>query len=519
MKIIDNEWVYKNIDSFRSQRCVVITGAGISCTSGIPDYRSKEGLFSARDKKGFRGSDYFDYRFSMLPETRPEYLRFLALFKNMCDNAVPSEAHRALNYLKTVNRLRVYSQNICGLEERAGLMVERSLRTELVLLHGDMKTLKCTYCGHKIPFTNVECEKFKRSEDIVCTMCLSRCRRGSAPKGIMNTTIIHYNQHHPDSYMIGSISELDKNLTLLIVVGTSMKVYGVKRLARHFLRNLNGVSLFVNMETPSSEFQKSFQYMWKGDCNDFFRVLREGLETRKRPSRAQKIAASIKTNTKECKKQQEPLGDRAYSKGSAKEEMKRSMPKPAKSIPHDDVPKKEQEARDVYSISASMAAAAPKPTTEEPSEHGKTDAMHLEKEHAMQKKEKECTESNGSLRTLCLRYLYWTKAISTKPEGESGCDSRKKETLPLVETETRMLQRNAKASKACIETQSIKMSEIELLIKEKISKSADVKQNERTRRSTICGVIAEKTSVEKGWRRFSLASSIGSYFSVKPRKN
>lgn len=516
MKIIDREWVYRNIDSFRSQRCVVITGAGISCTSGIPDYRSKEGLFSARGKKGFRGSDYFDYRFSMHPETRPEYLRFVALFKEMCDNATPSEAHRGLNYLKTVNRLRVYSQNICGLEERAGLVAERTPKTELVLLHGDMKTLKCTYCGYKIPFTSAECEKFRQGEDIVCTKCLGRRRRESAPKGIMNTTIVHYNQPHPDSYMIGSMSELDKNLTLLIVVGTSMKVYGVKRLARHFLRNLNGVSLFVNLEEPSSEFQKSFQYMWKGDCNDFFRVLREGLETCKRPSRAQRIAASIKTSTKECK-QQESLGARSRGRGSAKEEARKSTRASAESTTCGDAQTKAHAA--APGVLVFKAANASECAAEKPSEGARAKTTLVRSEHAIRKNDKECTDNSVSLRTLYLKYLYWAKAISTKHEGKSSGDARTKETRPLVEARSCMLQRDAGENKACIETQNIKMSEIELLVRERISKAADAKLTERTRRSTVCGGAAEKTPASKGWRRFSLASSIGSYFSVKPRKN
>lgn len=277
MKVIDREWINKNIDAFRSQKVVVITGAGISCPSGIPDYRSREGVFNVREK-GLKGSDYFDHRFSLQPETRTTYLPFIAKFKEQCDAAQPSVSHHALNYLKKFNRLRVYSQNVCGLEERAGLRATKKMGTELVLLHGDLKTLKCTYCGYKTPFTTNEVGAFKKGEEVPCERCAARKGRCSMPRGVMHTTIVHYNEPHPDPHHIGSVSERDKDLTLLIVVGTSLKVYGIKRLARHFLRNLNGTSFFVSLDEPRGEFKEAFQNVWKGDCDEFFKTVRQGLE-------------------------------------------------------------------------------------------------------------------------------------------------------------------------------------------------------------------------------------------------
>lgn len=292
MKTIDKTWVLKNIPLFAGQKCVVVTGAGISCTSGIPDYRSKNGLFKTPGKE-LRGKDHFDHRFASQKETRPIYLEFISRFKELCDNASPSTSHGTLNYLKSVSKLRVYSQNICGLEERAGLVANRTQRTELVLLHGDLKTLKCSYCGYRTSFTKAEIRKFKNMADVPCEKCLGRKGRASIPRGIMHPTIIHYNQPHPDSYFIGDLSEADKDLTALVVVGTSLKVYGVKRLVKHFLRNVNGASLFVNLEEPTKEFRSMFGYMWKGDCNEFFKVLREGLELMKISSSLRKVSIEV----------------------------------------------------------------------------------------------------------------------------------------------------------------------------------------------------------------------------------
>eukprot|EP00866_Antonospora_locustae_P000349 jgi/Antlo1/349/2238 len=227
----------------------------------------------------------------------------------------------------------------------------------------------------------------------------------------------------------------------------------------------------------------------------------------------------MKLDTKERNKPQKVLIDEPRNGKTAKEMGKKNPLVPADNTLRIDTLEKEHKSSGAPATSVPRVTSPSKCAAEKAQGHSKAETTLDRKEHAIMKMEEKSTENNMSLHTLYLRYLYWTKAALTKYKGESNIDTHKKETSPLVTTETCMLQRKARETKACIETQNIEMNKIDLFAKEKISKAADAKLSERARRSTICGGMTEKTSVEKGWRRFSFALSIGSYFSAKSRKS
>lgn len=189
-----------------ARRIVVICGAGISVSSpaNIPDFRSAQGLFRKLKEKhpnvGLQsGKDLFDANLFKSPSTSALFYSMVSELKAMADAATPTSFHHLLKRLDMEGRLmRVYTQNIDGLEEKAGLSFglghtgdsrktlrnlgkrKREARKGLarcksdsavlfgnrsvdddadldepmfprtIPLHGSLSTMTCQVCGHKI---------------------------------------------------------------------------------------------------------------------------------------------------------------------------------------------------------------------------------------------------------------------------------------------------------------------------------------------------------------------------------
>lgn len=284
MITVDSNWIKRNIGLFKGKRVVIVNGAGISVASGIPDFRSKSGIFDEiRRTLKVNGNDLFTYRYSVDKENRKSYLRYMSKLKSMVETSEPSLTHRFLKvYSEVCGGFRIYTQNIDGLEEKAGFRVEKSKHTKLVYLHGNMKELGCLYCGYRIPFTEKERAMYEKEEEITCDSCMKRNKRRDGrerPVGVFHTTIIHYHQSHPDSSFISKMAELDSSCNLFIVIGTSLKVFGVEKLVKYFCRldNTKGRRIFVNLEKPNRGFSDLFDFFWQGDCDDFCRNVGDGL--------------------------------------------------------------------------------------------------------------------------------------------------------------------------------------------------------------------------------------------------
>ena len=142
---------------FINKNVVIITGAGISVKAGIPDFRSKTGIFSDIYKKfKIKGEDLFTYKFGLNDSTRHIYINYIYNLKKLIDNAKPTFTHNFFKwYQNKCNKLRVYTQNIDGLEEKGGF------KDSLVYLHGNLKYLKCIRCGSLEEFNDVKIEKNK----------------------------------------------------------------------------------------------------------------------------------------------------------------------------------------------------------------------------------------------------------------------------------------------------------------------------------------------------------------------
>ena len=209
----------------RSGRIVFFGGAGVSTASGIPDFRSADGLYSEE----FNGlspemilSKTFFYQH---PETFFDFWR-----KHMVHpEAKPNAAHRYLYELEKQDRLRgIVTQNIDGLHRTAG-------NIRVYEIHGNIFENRCTECGAPYPL-----------DAVMNTEGIPRCECG----GVIRPGVVLYGEP-PEKYVcIGAIREIT-NADTLIVAGTSLSVEP----AASFLSHFRGRHLVViNREpTPADE--------------------------------------------------------------------------------------------------------------------------------------------------------------------------------------------------------------------------------------------------------------------------
>lgn len=118
----------------QSKRAIALTGAGISVPSGIPDFRSPEGLWSRYDVMEYGTL----HAFKADPHKVWKLLREIG---NVVESAQPNPAHRALAALETMGLLKgIVTQNIDALHQRAG-------STNVVEFHGSCSGFSCLCCG------------------------------------------------------------------------------------------------------------------------------------------------------------------------------------------------------------------------------------------------------------------------------------------------------------------------------------------------------------------------------------
>ncbi len=204
-----------------SSRIVFFGGAGVSTESGIPDFRSVDGLYHQK----------FDYP----PETilsasffwsnTEEFYKFYRE-KMLVTNIEPNRAHKALAQLEAQGKLRaVVTQNIDGLHQKAG-------SKKVYELHGSVHR---NYCR--------KCAKFYSGEDLQKTAGVPRCTCG----GLIKPDVVLYEEGLDGDCIEGAVSAI-ADADLLIVGGTSLTVYPAAGLIRYYRGNR--LVLINRDETP-----------------------------------------------------------------------------------------------------------------------------------------------------------------------------------------------------------------------------------------------------------------------------
>ena len=194
-----------------SRNMVFFGGAGVSTESGIPDFRSTDGLYKAKNEYGHSPEDILSRDF-LVRHTR----EFFCYYKNhvVCMDAKPNGAHKGLSRLEREGKLAtVITQNIDGLHQAAGSQ-------SVLELHGSIHRNTCLGCGRKFGL-----EYVCTSTDVIpcCDLC----------GGVVRPDVVLYNETLDDEILQASVDCL-KEADTLIVGGTSLAVYPAAGLLQYF---------------------------------------------------------------------------------------------------------------------------------------------------------------------------------------------------------------------------------------------------------------------------------------------
>lgn len=210
----------------RSKRIVFFGGAGVSTESGIPDFRSVDGLYN--QKWDYPPEVILSHSFFI--RNTEEFYRFYRE-KMLCPDAKPNKAHIRLAQLEEEGKLTaVVTQNIDGLHQAAG-------SRKVYELHGSVLRNYCMKCG-----------KFHDVKKIMDSKGIPLCECG----GTIKPDVVLYEEGLDDATLRGSVEAISKADTL-IIGGTSLNVYPAAGLVNYF----NGDDLVIINLSPTQMDSKA----------------------------------------------------------------------------------------------------------------------------------------------------------------------------------------------------------------------------------------------------------------------
>jgi NAD-dependent deacetylase len=207
------------------QPCVVLTGAGVSTESGIPDFRSPGGLWAEFDPLDYasldsfrrdpaRTWDFYGRRFGFLVE------------------AEPNDAHRALARLEELGLVEaIVTQNIDLLHEKAG-------SRDVIEVHGSIRRAVCLRCGGEEPLAAVLAQ-LEAAPAPLCGACGE----------VLKPDVVFFGELLP----VGALeraTELARSARLLLVVGSSLEVHPVAGLPYETIRHGGALAIVNRGPTP-----------------------------------------------------------------------------------------------------------------------------------------------------------------------------------------------------------------------------------------------------------------------------
>jgi NAD-dependent deacetylase len=212
-----------------ASRIVVLTGAGISTESGIPDFRGPKGVWT-RNPGAERTATLEHYMSE--PETRR--LAWRNRLEHAAWTAEPNAGHRALVALERQGRLdTLITQNIDGLHHAAGsdpgLVVE---------VHGNMREVVCMACGERAPMQRALDRVRAGEDDPPCRSC----------GGILKSATISFGQ----SLVADDLRRADqaaRRCDLLLAVGSTLGVYPIAEVVP--LASANGARVVIVNGSPT----------------------------------------------------------------------------------------------------------------------------------------------------------------------------------------------------------------------------------------------------------------------------
>ena len=191
----------------KSKRIVFFGGAGVSTESGIPDFRSVDGLYN--QKYDYPPEQILSHTFFV--HKTSEFFRFYR-DKMLCLDKKPNKAHYKLAELEKAGKLSaVVTQNIDGLHQAAG-------SKNVLELHGSVHR---NYC--------MKCRRMYTAEFMLNSAGIPRCSCG----GIIKPDVVLYEEQLDDDTVSKALAAISQSDTL-IIAGTSLTVYPAAGMIRYF---------------------------------------------------------------------------------------------------------------------------------------------------------------------------------------------------------------------------------------------------------------------------------------------
>ena len=202
------------------QPCVVLTGAGVSTESGIPDFRSPTGIWAQVDPMEYASLRAFR-------EDPEKVWSFYAKRIDMLTGAEPNAAHYALAELERLGFVRaIVTQNIDLLHTRAG-------SREVVEVHGSIRTASCPACGREEPLDE-------------SLLPVPRCSNCGA---VLKPDVVFFGELLPQG-AIDRAYQLAREAALMLVVGSALEVHPVAELPLETLRAGGSLAIVNRGPTP-----------------------------------------------------------------------------------------------------------------------------------------------------------------------------------------------------------------------------------------------------------------------------
>jgi NAD-dependent deacetylase len=208
----------------------ILTGAGISTDSGIPDYRGPRGLWTLHPE--YEKLVTFEY-YMTDPEIRCRSWQMRR--ETYALNPRPNAAHRAIAELDRSGAvaLRVITQNTDGLHQQAGLPARKVLE-----LHGTSRSVMCTSCGARTAVEDALARLEAGEPDPPCLEC----------GGILKTATVMFGENLSAS-VLSEAASIARACTVFFAVGTSLQVYPAAGLVA--LAADNGARLVIVNAEPT----------------------------------------------------------------------------------------------------------------------------------------------------------------------------------------------------------------------------------------------------------------------------
>jgi NAD-dependent deacetylase len=188
-----------------AERVAVVTGAGISTDSGIPDFRGPQGLWT-KNPEAEKMATLQHYMAD--PEIRKRSWRMRG---DMIDDSIaPNPGHDAITTLDRRGKLHtLITQNVDGLHQRAGTSQER-----IVEIHGTIHEVMCMSCDDRAPMQRVLERVAAGEEDPACRSC----------GGILKSATISFGQNLVPEDLVRA-ERAARECDLMLAVGSTLAVY------------------------------------------------------------------------------------------------------------------------------------------------------------------------------------------------------------------------------------------------------------------------------------------------------